>query len=639
MKFIEIMKKLNIKRTFIFFSFLVFFVSALETNFGYLNNKEYPNGYDNHFSYLIKSVNLKNCFSKNSCSGLKTIENQFIQNQEKQSYNHQIERFSAQIFKIYHVFYSFFIMAIDEVLNDILKSRLVAHLIFLPIIGLSIFLFSQKLFGYKVSCCLLIIYAFNNYHGWGYGSQINPFVLSQSFSMLAFVFLLNSSYLNSSIFSILCSLTHPIGIFTNLINILFIYLNKYKNSFYKNFIFIGVNSILIIYVYLNKSSFYDEIIIGNSSIFAKDITLIKLMISNVDKFFYAYEPMIKYYGLPLLLCCTFFFITRSKNREFIILIFLIFIMAIGTIILDKPNVTLPQRFMNVTGIILLGSFFYTFVVLITKLKKNFLGLNIETLNFSRINFLKFIKLFSLLPTYFFFIFLFIFLANIAGGIKSHLKYYEYFENNHDVVFSKEQLNLIDQKSVIIFDTFEKVDYFYLLYGAQKNHFLYYDKFGLDQKIFSSKIPKYFVKMSNLYEKLNDSDIFIYENEKVIFNNNSKKQFFIKLDVYKDSQITLNNKLIELKKNFINQKKTYTLKLNSEINTLRVKKGKLKLISYNDSRNFNWPWNKDANLEIYKIDKKYKINFDDSLNKFNNCKSKIINDDGSSHLFKIFDCKT
>ena len=639
MKFIEIMKKLNIKKIFIFFSFLVFFVSALETNFGYLNNKEYPNGYDNHFSYLIKSVNLKNCFSKNSCSGLKTIENQFIQNQEKQSYNHQIERFSAQIFKIYHVFYSFFIMAVDEIFNDILKSRVVAHLIFLPIIGLSIFLFSQKLFGYKVSCSLLIIYAFNNYHGWGYGSQINPFVLSQSFSMLAFVFLLNSSYLNSSIFSMLCSLTHPIGIFTNLINILFIYLNKHKNSFYKNFIVIGVNFILIIYVYLNKSSFYDEIIIGNSSIFAKDITLIKLMISNVDKFFYAYEPMIKYYGLPLLLCCTFFFITRSKNREFIILIFLIFIMAVGTIILDKPNVTLPQRFMNVTGIILLGSFFYTFAVLITKLKKNFLGLNIETLNFSKINFLKFIKLFSLLPTYFFFIFLFVFLANIAGGIKSHLKYYKYFENNHDVVFSKEQLNSIDKKSVIIFDTFEKVDYFYLLYGAQKNHFLYYDKLGLDQQIFSSKIPKYFVKMSNLYEKLNDSDIFIYENEKVVLNNNSTKQFFIKLDVYKDSQITLNDKLIELKKNFINHKKTYTLQLNSETNTLRVKKGKLKLISYNDSLNFNWPWNKDANLEIYKIDKKYKINFDDSLNKFNNCKSKIVNDDGSSHLFKIFDCKT
>ena len=121
--------------------------------------------------------------------------------------------------------------------------------------------------------------------------------------------------------------------------------------------------------------------------------------------------------------------------------------------------------------------------------------------------------------------------------------------------------------------------------------------------------------------------------------NSTKQFFIKLDVYKDSQITLNDKLIELKKNFINHKKTYTLQLNSETNTLRVKKGKLKLISYNDSLNFNWPWNKDANLEIYKIDKKYKINFDDSLNKFNNCKSKIVNDDGSSHFFKIFDCKT
>jgi hypothetical protein len=633
------MKKSNTKKIFIFLSFLVFFASALETNFGYLKNKEYPNGYDNHFSYLIKSVNLKNCFFKNSCDGLKTIENQFIQNKKKNSYNHQVERFSAQIFKIYHIFYSFFIMVIDEIFNDILKSRLVAHLIFLPIIGISIFLFSQKLFGYKVSCGLLIIYAFNNYHGWGYGSQINPFVLSQSFSMLAFVFLLNMSYLKSSAFSILCSLTHPIGIFTNLINVFFICLNNQKNFFYKKLFFIFINIILIIYIYLNKSSFYDEIVIGNSSIFAKDINLIKLMISNVDKFFYAYEPMIKYYGLPLLLCCTFFFTTESKNRKKTILTCLILLMAIGTIILDKPNVTLPQRFMNITGIILLGSFFYTFIFLIRKFKKNFLSLKIEILNFSTINFLKLIKLFSFLPTYFFLIFLFVLLSNIAGGIKLHLKYYEYFDNNHNVSFSKEQINLVDQNSIVIFDTFEKADYFYLLYGVQKNHYLYYDKLGLDQEIFNKKNPKYFVKMSKLYEKLNDSDIFIYQDEKIIFNNNDKISFFITVDVYENSQINLNNKLIELKKNYLNHKKKYSLKLNSGINILTVKKGKIKLISYNDDSNFNWPWNKDVNLKIYKINKKYEIDFNDRLDKFNNCKTKIVNDDGSSHLFAIFDCKT
>ena len=127
------MKKLNIKKISILLSFIIFFSSTLESNFGYLNNKDYPNGYDNHFSYLIKSSNLENCYKKNSCKGLTSIENQFIKNNESKSYNHQIERFNAQIFKIYHPFYSFFIFSINKIVNDILTSRLVAHLIFLPI--------------------------------------------------------------------------------------------------------------------------------------------------------------------------------------------------------------------------------------------------------------------------------------------------------------------------------------------------------------------------------------------------------------------------------------------------------------------------------------------------------------------------
>ena len=136
------------------------------------------------------------------------------------------------------------------------------------------------------------------------------------------------------------------------------------------------------YVYLNKSSFYNEIIIDNNSIFSREISLISLIISNVDKFFYAYQPMIKYYGLPLLLCCTSYFIIQTKNKKKIIITVSILLMAIGTLILDKPNITLPQRFMNVTGIVLLGSFFYfnfrkKFLENIFKIKWSFLEDNLK----------------------------------------------------------------------------------------------------------------------------------------------------------------------------------------------------------------------------------------------------------------------
>ncbi len=630
------MKKLNIKTLIIFFSFLFFFISTLYTNFGYLNKKEYPNGYDNHFSYLIKSINFKYCFFENSCKGLETIENQFIENQKTNNYNHQTERFSAQVFKIYHPFYSLFIVLVDQIFNDILKSRIFSHLIFLPIIGISIFLFSKKLFGYKVSCFLLILFSFNNYHGWGYGSQINPFVLSQSFSMISFLFMLNSSYLNSSIFSLFCSLTHPIGIFTNLINIFYVVFKKFKKYTYRKIIFLLINIFLICYIYFNNSSFYNEIIIGNTSIFAKDISLISLMVSNVDKFFYSYEPMIKYYGLPLLLICTAYFILRCKDRDQIFLSILIILMAIGTMILDKPNVTLPQRFMNLSGIILLGSFFYTFLLCFQRFLKNISNLKIKSPFYSSINLSKSLKTFSFLSTYLTIIFILVFFSNIVGGLKYHFEYHNYFKINQNVSFSKKQLNQIPDESIIIFDTFEKADYFYLLHGVQKSNYLYYEKMGLNENIFSKKNPKFFVKMANLYEKNIDSDLFIGDGEKIIFDN-KHKEYNISIDIYKNSEIYLNDNLISLKKSLFKLKQNYTFKLINGENILKVNKGKLKLISYNNNSNLNWPWNEDLTLKIIKKNKSYKIKFIDNLNKFNNCDTKIVNDEGSSFLFEIINC--
>ena len=632
------MKKLNIKKISILLSFIIFFSSTLESNFGYLNNKDYPNGYDNHFSYLIKSSNLENCYKKNSCKGLTSIENQFIKNNESKSYNHQIERFNAQIFKIYHPFYSFFIFSINKIVNDILTSRLIAHLIFLPIIGLSIFLFSKKMFGTSVACYLLCLFAFNNYHGWGYGSQINPFVLSQSFSMFAFFFLLRKSIFISTIFSLICSLTHPIGIFTNIINVIYFSVSNLKENFYKKIFIITINLILILYVYLNKSSFYNEIIIDNNSIFSREISLISLIISNVDKFFYAYQPMIKYYGLPLLLCCTSYFIIQTKNKKKIIITVSILLMAIGTLILDKPNITVTQRFMNVTAIVLLGSFFYTFNFFVKKFLENIANLKIKWSFFREDNLKKLPRLFSFITTYFSIIFIFIIFSNLLGGLKLFYEYNKYFSENHDVSFSKKQIDNIKGENIIIFDTFEKADYFYLLYGMQKNNHLYYNKLDFEKNILNNNIPKYFVKMSKLYEKNNDSDIFIYKDERVIFNNQLEKDFIVTIEAYKNSQIILNDKTINIKKNFLSSKKKISLQLRSGTNIISVNKGKIKIVSYNNNQNFNWPWNKNANLEINKMNKNYKISFDDNLNSFENCDTQIINDEGSSHLYKLNNCK-
>ena len=173
---------------------------------------------------------------------------------------------------------------------------------------------------------------------------------------------------------------------------------------------------------------------------------------------------------------------------------------------------------------------------------------------------------------------------------------------------------------------------------QKNNHLYYNKLDFEKNILNNNIPKYFVKMSKLYEKNNDSDIFIYKDERVIFNNQLEKDFIVTIEAYKNSQIILNDKTINIKKNFLNSKKKISLQLRSGTNIISVNKGKIKIVSYNNNQNFNWPWNKNANLEINKMNKNYKISFDDNLNSFENCDTQIINDEGSSHLYKLNNCK-
>ena len=65
------------KKFFFSISILVFLTTIIFTNFGYLKDKKYPFGFDDHFSYLIKAKNFEKCWFSD-CKGLESIERQII---------------------------------------------------------------------------------------------------------------------------------------------------------------------------------------------------------------------------------------------------------------------------------------------------------------------------------------------------------------------------------------------------------------------------------------------------------------------------------------------------------------------------------------------------------------------------------
>ena len=121
-------KIISYKNFFLFISIIIFVTTIAFTNFGYLKDREYPYGFDDYFSYIIKSKNLGKCIS--DCKGLQSIEDQII-SIEKQSENLDlensfvlaIERQKARIFKDYHPLYSFIILDLINFFDDLLKSR------------------------------------------------------------------------------------------------------------------------------------------------------------------------------------------------------------------------------------------------------------------------------------------------------------------------------------------------------------------------------------------------------------------------------------------------------------------------------------------------------------------------------------
>ena len=623
------MKKLNknFKNLFYIFSILLFFSSSLFTNFGYLKEREYPFAFDNYFGFLIKSKNFDLCFQVKSCKGLESIEKQIESITE--SYNHKAERLKAQVFKIYHPFYSISLSTVNFFIKDILQSLNVLNFFLLIIITISITKFSKELFNKEVTSLLLIILSFNNYHGWGYASHINPFILSQAFSMLVFYSLFKNSKFLIIINNVLASLTHPVGIFTNLVTIFYLIFkdNKKKEVVLKHLLTIIICFLLILVIYFNNFSFLNNLNIQNSSILNQDYNFLSLMYGNISKFFFVYDPMIKTYGLPLLLVCSIFFICSENNRYKTLLIFLIYFMTILTVVFDKPFITLPQRFMNITGIVLLGSFIYTWIFLIDRFIKN---LNFKIFITKKNKYKAIIQFltkdFSILIAPLFLIFYF---QNIIGGIINYKDYFSYFDKNYNVQFSKNQTILIKKNSHLIFDNSERADYFYMLNGLQKDNFFYYKFFPIEDEILT-KTNLYYISLSPLYSNKNNSDLFFNKNSIFKIVNKESKEIFLKFKVIKDTVIKYNNKKIKYTKS-----NTEIIKLNSYESEFHILKGKIKIIALGDLKKFNLPWDQNISLIINEKKDLKKITFKSPV--FLNCRLEIINDEGTSILSKINGC--
>lgn len=610
------------KNILVLLSVIIFFSSIAFTNFGFLKDRDYPYGFDNHFSFLIKSKNFEHCFF-NKCSGLASIESQVESFNE--GYKNQFERFKAQIFKIYHPLYSILILATDYFFDDLLKSRLVLHFLFLFLILYSLILLSNLFFNKYTTCLVLIFFSLNNYGGWGFGHQINPFILSQSFSMLIYYYLIKDYKIKAAFVNIFASLMHPIGIFTNLLTIIFVLFTNFKKHFGKNFLLILVNLILILFIYFNELSFFETVSIKNNEIFSYNVSYFEILKKNIITFFYTYKVLFNLYTLPIILFSPIIYSLLKKDKKITILIILTYLMIFITVIVDKPGVRLPQRFLNISGLILVGSFFYVliyyFKIFITYLKEKKYKNNNFKKNFE-------IIIFPILILCFF--------TNIKLGIENFKNYYSYFDTNYDISFSKNQITLIDDNSIIIFDDFERVDYFFMLHGLHKNNFFYYannDKIFFNKDLLTSDRTKYFVSMSPFYH--DDIDEYFSIGDKIIISNNEYDETFLKLGSSQKSKILVNNKIIDLNKKGLKNSGT-DLNIRATKINIEVLEGKFKFLKLGKQNNFNLPW--ERKISVFIKSKNYEKKIDFKKSKMLNCDLEIINDQGSSILHKLINCK-
>ena len=159
----------------------------------------------------------------------------------------------------------------------------------------------------------MIIFAFNNQGGFGFGHQINPYVLSQSLSMVVFYSLVKEYKKNIIVFNILSSLMHPIGIFTNFITLIFTIFIKFKERQKINILIIIINFLLIFFIYFNDFSFFDKLSIRSSEIFSNDLSVFDILKRNLKTFYYTYSGLYVYYTIPIILLCSIIFLLIKKD--------------------------------------------------------------------------------------------------------------------------------------------------------------------------------------------------------------------------------------------------------------------------------------------------------------------------------------
>lgn len=614
-------------------SVIIFVTSIAFTNFGYLKDRDYPYGFDDYFSYIIKSKNFEKCWLSD-CKGLQSIEDQII-SIEKQSedlefeddFKFTIERQKARLFQIYHPLYSFIILGFDQFFDNLLKSRIVAHILLMIFIVTSLILFSNLLFGKITTSLLLLIFSFNNNGGFGFGHNINPYILSQSISMFVFYSLIKEHKNNVIVFNILASLMHPIGIFTNAISCAYTLIINFKEQIKINLFIIFINLILIFFIYFNEFSFFEKISLQSADIFSNRYSFFGTLKNNLKTFYYTYtRDIFEYYTIPLIILSTILYLFLKREKKTILLVILIYLVVFLLPLIDKPNVNLSRKFMNIGAVVMIGSLSFIFI------QSCFLFIN---------KFFKKEKFKITYPKYDYIIFLFPFLlfsllVNFNLGLKNLKHYYSFFNNNFDLKFSSNQTDLIKGKNVLIFDEFELADYFYMLRGLHKENYFYYykkDKQILDPDLIVKNKPIYFVSITPFYH--NSRDEYFSKKDKIVITNNENEETFFKIETSKKSEILINNKVIKLNQNNIkNFQKDIFLKDN-EIN-IEVLDGKIRFLKIGQQKNSNFPWERKISALIYVRDFKKNIAF--QLPKIFDCEVDVRDDNGSSVLFALYNCK-
>ena len=621
------------KNFFLSISALVFLATIAFTNFGYIKDREYPFGFDDHFAYLIKAKNFEKCWFS-ECRGLKSIEKQLITIDKKyedlnikndKNFLLTLERQKARVFKVYHPLYSLIILGFDQYFDDLLKSRIVAHFFFIFFIICTLILLSNLLFDKTTTIFLLLIFASNN-QGFGFGHQINPYVLSQSLSMIVFYSLVKEYKKNIIVFNILSSLMHPIGIFTNIITLIFTIFVNFKEKQKINILIIIINSLLIFFIYFNDLSFFDKLGESSSEIFSSDLTVLGILKNNLKTFYYTYGRLYNHYTIPIMFLSSIIFILMKKEKKISWIVILIYLMIFMLPLIDKPQVNLPRRFMNIGAVIMVGSLSFVFIqsylILINNLFKR------EKLKFIQSKY-KFIS-------YLFPFILFSMLINVNLGLKNFKNYYSFNNVNSDIKFSTNQTDLIEGENVLIFDRIELADYFYMLKGLhEKNHFYYYnnDKQILSLDFLKKNKPLYFISMTPFYH--NDRDVYFSKKDKIEIINNENEETYFKLGSNIKSKILINDKVFELNQNNI-KNSIHDILLNDKKITIKVLEGKIKFLKLGKQKEFNFPWNRKISASISVNKNEKSINF--KYPKIFNCRAVIVNDTGSSVLYALSNCE-